>query len=324
MTLPQYNVANLIANTKIRCAVPTSQLTFEDEDWTIMASNTLQDEVVPLVMTTREEFFVTYEDVALPADGIIPIPSAAVGAKLRAVCWLQQGNPLQIFALPQLTLDVVSGVANNVLTVGTTVPGAFGGFFLQDNSIHVWPSTGIIGGNTIRLYYFRRALQLADPRNYSQVVSVAGNLLQLERVPASFTVGSVVNTISSTPNFAITNAGSEVVAVSTPSIELADATGIEVGDYMTLEGYSAIPQVPVEAHAYLAQLTAVFALESLNDESGASRASEKAEKLKKGLLTMVSSRVDGSPKKIVAGNGGIKAAAMFGGNLARGYWGVAR
>ncbi len=323
MALPQYNVAELIANIKIRCSVPTSQLTFEDTDWAVMASNTLQDEVVPLIMTTREEFFVTYEDVVLPADGIVPIPSAAVGAKLRSVCWLQQSSPLQLYNLPRLDLDVVAGIANNALTVGTTVPGAFGGFFLQDNSIHVWPSTGIIGGNILRLYYFRRALQLAAPREYSQVVDITDTFIQLERVPASFEIGSIVNTVSSLPNFTITNSGATVVAVSTPTVEVDDPTGIEIGDYMSLEGYSAIPQVPVEAHAYLAQLTAVFALESLNDESGAKKASEKADRLRTNLLTMVSSRVDGSPKKIVAGNGGIRSAATFGGTM-NGGWGVTR
>lgn len=324
MALPQYNVANLIANIKIRCAVPSSQLTFEDTDWAEMASNTLQDEVVPLVMSTREEFFVTYEDVVLPATGIVPIPSEAVGAKLRSVCWLQQSNPLQLFNLPRLDLDVVAGIANNAMTVGTTVPGAFGGFFLQDNSIHIWPSTGIVGGNILRLYYFRRALQLADPRSYSTVLSVTDNTIVLERAPASFEVGSIVNTVSSLPNFAITNSGATITAVSSPTIEVDDATGIEVGDYISLQGYSAVPQIPVEAHAYLAQLTAVFALESLNDEAGANKASEKAMKLRTNLLTMISSRVDGSPKKIVAGNGGIKAASMFGGALGRGYWGGSR
>src|SRR5690606_16238107 len=104
------------------------------------------------------------------------------------------------------------------------------------------------------------------------------------------------------------------------SLVLDSVEGIEVGDYITLEGYSAIPQIPVEAHAYLAQLTAAKCLEGLGDREGMKAALDKAESLKKSLLVMTSQRVDGSPKKVVSPNGGVRIASSLRG-IRRGSWG---
>lgn len=94
--------------------------------------------------------------------------------------------------------------------------------------------------------------------------------------------------------------------VSAPSVILDSVEGIEVGDYISDLGFSAIPQIPVEAHAYLAQLTAVKALEGLGDRTGMEAAQEKADLLKKSLLVMISQRVDGSVKKVVNPSGGLR------------------
>ncbi len=98
--------------------------------------------------------------------------------------------------------------------------------------------------------------------------------------------------------------------------------GIEVGDYISEYGYSAVPQIPVEAHAYLAQLTAQMALEGLGAAEQAARAEKKAMTLKTNLLIMFSERVDGSVKKIVHPKGGVRAASGLGGNMGYGGWGL--
>ncbi len=319
MAEPQYSVAELIANIKRRCAVPTSQLTYTNEDWSLMANDTLQGEVVPLVMSARQEYFVDFIDVVNPSDGIIDIPDVAVGAKLRAVCWVQtpDAQPLSMVSLPRLDLDVVAGFG----AVNST-PYTIAGFYVQDNQICVYPNTGIPAGQTIRLYYYRRSLVLAAPTTYSRVLSVdeLNTELILDRVPAGFLVGGQINAISPLPNFAITNADATITAVSSPTLVLDSVDGISVGDYISEFGFAAVPQIPVEAHAYLAQLTAVMALEGLGASDAASKAKEKAETLKTNILIMFSERVDGSIKKLVHPKGGIRAASSLGG-MGYGGWG---
>ncbi len=308
MPLPQYATEQLIENIKRRCAVPTSQLTYTDEDFTLLANDTLQDEIVPTMMTAREEYFVFYEDFASPTNGIIEFPKSAIGAKLRSVCYIQQSaNPLLLINLPRIDLDVVAGIGfiNNV---------SLAGFFVQNNALHLYPNTCVPSGTLIRLYFYKRTLTLADPDNYGQVVSIdaMNNTLVLQNVPSGWAVGTTLNSVSSEPNFQTTNDLMTVTAVSTPTIIVDSVAGVEVGDYITEVGFSAIPQVPVEAHAYLAQLTAVLCLEGLGDREGAKAAQDKAEKIKTGLMTVVSQRVDGSVKKVINPNGGLRLGSKIG------------
>lgn len=317
MALPQYNVEKLIQNIKRRCTVPTSQLTFTEEDFTLIANDELQTVVVPLMMSTREEFFVDYIEVTSHSDGRIPIPPKAIGSKLRTVCYVQQSTPLLLINLPLLNLDVVAGVGANFIN-GLT----FTGFYLQDDHICLYPNTSVPVGTRIRLYYYRRTLELAAPSQYGRIRSIDPdtNTILLDYVPSSWIPGTELNAVKSEPSFSITSEGFTVVASSAPSIIVSSVEGLSVGDYISELGYSAIPQVPVEAHAYLAQLTAAKCLESLGDFEGAAKAEKKAEDLSKGLLVMTEQRVDGSPKKVISPNGGVRIASSLRG-IRRGSWG---
>lgn len=306
MAQPQYDVEQLIENIQRRCMVPTSQLTYEDPDFADLATDELQGEVVPLIMSAREEFFVEYVDVSVNSDRTIPIPKEAAGAKLRGVCYVQQTSPLILVNLPRIDLDVVAGI-------GFFNAWTMAGFYIQGNDLILYPNTSVPVNTTIRIYYYRRALALAAPDAYGKVISIDENTssVVLDYVPADWTTGTELNSVSSEPNFAITNSLLTVVSTSSPTVVLDSVEDIEVGDYISEYGWSAIPQVPVEAHAYLAQLTAVKALEGIGDREGMAAAAEKAKSLKDNLLIMITSRVDGSPKKIINPDGGLRFGSGF-------------
>lgn len=308
MATPQYSTEQLIENIKRRCSVPTSQLTFTEEDFALMANDELQGEVAPLIMSTREEYFVDYVDVVAPADGVIPFPEETIGNKIRSVCYVQAGSPLVLINLPRISLDVVAGVGVS------NYNNALAGFFLQGNDLVLYPNTSVPVNTTIRIYYYKRTLVLAAPSQYGRVISVDPNTntVVLSFVPSEWEVGDKLNSVGSKPPFAVTNASVEITTLSAPSVILDSVEGIEVGDYISDLGYSAIPQVPIEAHSYLAQLTAAKCLESLGDTQGMQSALAKADKLKTALMVMISQRVDGSVKKIVNPNGGLRLSSGLG------------
>jgi hypothetical protein len=305
--LPQYNNEELINNIKRRCAVPTSQLTYTDADWVAIANDELQGEVVPLIMSTREEFFVEPYDLTSPADGVIDIPANAVGSKLRSVVYRQQENPLIINNLPRIDLDIVAGV-------GFMNANVIAGFYVQGNEIMLYPNTSVPTNSPMRLYFYRRTLVLAEPTKYGQVLTIDPdtNTVVLDYMPSAWTTGTEVNGVSSLPGFKTTLALATIQTASSPTVILDTVEGLSIGDYISNLGYSAIPQVPVEAHAYLAQLTAAKALEGLGDREGMAAALKKAEALKENLLVMISQRVDGSVKKVMNPSGGLRAP--------NGYW----
>lgn len=298
--LPQYSTEQLIDNVKRRCSVPTSQLTYTDQDFCDLATDEMQGEVVPLIMSCREEYFVTFEDIAVPGNREITLPEEAVGAKLRSVCWVSQLSPLVLTNIPRIDLDVVAGVGfSNYATLA--------GFYIQGNKLMLWPNTSVPVGTTIRVFYYKRALNLVSPSFYGQVVAINSgtNTLQLTFVPSTWDTGTLLNSVGYMPPFDV-DASPTIVSKSSPSLVVNDVTGIVVGDYVSELGFSAIPQLPIEAHQYLAQLTAVKALEGLSDENGMRAAQSKADMLRKNLLVMISQRVDGSVKKILNPSGGFR------------------
>lgn len=311
MAAPQYNTEELIANIKRRCLVPTSQLTYTDPQMTLLANDELQGEVVPLIMSTREEYFVDFVDVPSPSDGLIDFPVNAIGSKLRNVSYLSQTSPLVIINLPRIDLDVVAGIGfYNYATLA--------GFYVKGNQICLYPNTSVPTNTNIRIYFYKRSLSLAAPTAYGQVVTVdaLSNTVTLDQVPLNWAIGTQINTVEQGPNFSITCPLATVTAKSSPTLILDTVEGISVGDYMSEYGYSAIPQIPLEAHAYLAQLTAAKLLEGLGDRDGMTAALQKALSLKDALLVMVSNRVDGSPKKVMNPDGGLRLR-----NFRRGWWG---
>jgi len=151
-------------------------------------------------------------------------------------------------------------------------------------------------------------LALAAPENYGRVesIDVGAKSIVLDNIPRSWEVGTRLNSIAADPNFTVTNDDTEITTINSPTVVLSSVDGISVGDYISDEGYSAIPQIPVEAMNYLAQLTAVACLEGLGDVPGMQAAQAIAEQYKQNLLIMISQRVDGSIKKVMNPDGGLR------------------
>lgn len=307
MALPQYDMSALIDDIKIRCTVPTSQLTFTNARFTSLANVYLKGKVIPLIMSTREEYFVDFYETILPSDGIIPFPGDTVGIKLRSVCYVQQRSPLILINLPRIDLDVVAGVGWNNYT-------SIAGFYVEGNNLVLYPNASVPQNTPIRIYFYKRTLVLATPGTYGQITAIDSgtNTLTMSRVPSSWTTGTQINTMAQSPNFDVTNELATVVSSATPTLTLDSVTDMSVGDYVSEYGYSAIPQIPLEAHGYLAQITAAKVLSSLGDRDGGKEAWDEAKELKENLLVMISQRVDGSVKKVIPPQGGIRLGAGLG------------
>jgi hypothetical protein len=87
--------------------------------------------------------------------------------------------------------------------------------------------------------------------------------------------------------------------VSSPTLGLTTVVGLSVGDYLTVEGETLVPQLPIEIHAFLAQAAAVKVLEAMGDSQGMRNAETKLQQVQKDVLTLISPRTDGSVKKVV-------------------------
>lgn len=310
-----YDTQALIDDVERRCSVPLSQMTFTPLDLVLFATKKLQSSIVPLVMRAKQEYFVKDVDIVPDSTGIIPIPDDAVGAKLEYVMAFSDQN---IIKIPRLDLGVIASNGSNNSNfgfVGNNNVVGNGGFYVQGNDIHLYPKNLLNTYNQmVKLYYFQRTLTLAEPTAYGRITSIDynANSVVLNNVPLEWAPGTVLNIQKGTPNdFKILVPSISIVTLSDPTVNLSGSIAdVNVGDYVCFKDYVACPQIPEEAHSYLAQLIVIKCMEGLGDTQAMTNAIGSAEQEKNDLVSLISDRVEGQPKKIVNTN-------AFGGRWSR-------
>lgn len=276
-----------------------------------MADEELQIGIVPLVMRTREEYFVSYMDTTITGTELgFDLPTRAIGGVLREVTIIQnpgsQDTPNER-KIAQLPADDASynNNFNNFLGIQA--------FYLRNNQVILSPNASAFGGGILlRQYYFLRPNKLVQVNQTAQITAVNGNVATVSSIPlnfANYASGIFTFTsdvIKSSPGFSLLDMD-DTLTCNTTNLTITfpnplssyGNNGINVGDYICNSGESPIPQIPVELHTLLAQRTAVKILESLGDEKNLPAAQRKLTEMENNITGLISQRVQGNVKKIV-------------------------
>lgn len=284
-----YTTADLIEAVKSIASIPTSQNLFQTADFLRFANHEMQIQLVPLVMSTREEYFVADHDVAVTANkATYTIPSRAIGGKLRDIQFID-GDTIE--SLPRLNPDDV-----------TSTKYGRSGFYLQGSSVVLSPSPQ--RETTLRLKHFRRPNRLVDVTATGKIVSIdrPNNQITVGSAPSTFGTNVLVDFIKGEPSFECVSIDAPITGVSGTTLTFASIPAdLAVGDHVALAGESPIPQIPIELHPMLAQMVAVKCL--LAQKHSAKSEIEKLAEMKQSALLMLSPRVDGEPQKITNRSG---------------------
>lgn len=305
-----YTTTGLVAKLKRFGSVPTSQALFLTADFISLMNDELMNTILPLIMRAKEEFFITSSDVAIVAGtSAYTIPSRAAGSQLRDIVIVDaNGNEQGMANLGPNGIKNQGGFATN---------NNFG-FYVKDNKIVLFPSP-TEAGRSIRFKYARRPNQLVGVSFAGQVSSFSSGAktITTASMPTGFTTSKLYDIISNVPPFI--SLGDDLVVTSivgnVMTFSASLPTDLAAGMYVCEASESPIPQVTPEAHAILAQLGAVKALEAMNDP-GLKKAKDKADQMMADFLDLISPRLDGSSEKVVNRGGIFDAAAGGYGNRA--------
>ncbi len=285
-----YTSDDLLNIVKKRAFIPISQETFSDADLLEMASDELKSQVVPEVLATREEWYVTPYAVVLDGTELsVDIPSRAIGGALRDVTFSQGGVEM---SLARLSLeDKVD------LSVGGT--GHISAFYVQGNQLMLFGSQA----GTLNMYFNCRPGALVATTEAATISASdpETKMVTVDTVPASWGTGTVIDIVKRKPHFEYKNLSLTIVNIAGNIIEVAEpiSTNISVGDWVTLEDTSPAPQIPLEWFPYLAECVVNQVFLSQGDKEAADQAEKKMEKLRKSALSLMAPRVQGETKKTV-------------------------
>jgi hypothetical protein len=295
-----YTADDIIDNIRIRATVPNSEQLFTPERLVALLTDEMRTLLVPQIMSVQEDYFLTYQDQSLTDELVYDMPEQAIGMKLKDV-YIVDSDGQEIEKLGRRE-DRVGPWTNYTST---------NCFHVQNNQIKL---SNRPQGTSLRMYYYRRPNQLVTEAEAGRIesIDVNNNTVVLSTVPTDWEVGTSVCVIKGKPGFDCKVEATDIVSLSTPTVGLTSVTGLAVGDWVALEGYSPIPQLPVEAHPVLAQAVVVKVMESLGDVNGMQAAQAKLNKLQEDMYTVLNPRVDGAPKKIVSDRG-VFSASRFNG-----------
>lgn len=299
MAAKRYVVTDMVTSVKARASVPESDGTLTSEDIIRFANEELDENIIPLILSTREEFFLTYEDVSLTSGQTeIDIPYRALGMRIRAIKPIsngKEGRPLS--HIPMELSDDYEGVYDYTVDRG---------FFLRNDKIVLVNSLGS-SNTSLRVYYYLRPNNLVVTSRVGSIeaIDTATNTVTVVTFPSVINDSSEVDFIQSLPNHRTHSFDIQVTSVSSATRQITVSElpeNLQVGDYICLAGESPTPQIPVDVIPILEQAVVCKVLESIGDTEGLKNANARLQKLEQRLGNILDSRIEAPGRKVINPN----------------------
>lgn len=273
--------ADLLASIKNRALIPTSQETFTDEDLLQMADEELLTSLVPLILSTQEDYYTSWKDY--PVDGKeYEISSRALGGKLRdVVCVNETGDE---YSVPRVNPE------------DAEYSDEFS-FFLRANRVIFTE----LPKDPVRVYFHIRPNCLIKSMNCGVVTAIDTDLrtVEISTIPSNFTAASIYDVVSPKAPF-------QCRAIDLTPTDITDSVltfdvlpTVSLGDYLCLAGQSPVVQLPYDLIPVLAQSVAVKVLEGNGDRDGMAAAQARLDTMGRNAFKLLEPRVDGQPSKVI-------------------------
>ena len=145
---PYLNSADLIESVKRKISFPVSQNTFTDKDILAFANDEMFIAQVPAVLEFHEEYFVFVQQIPImQGQNRYPIPTRAIGQKLRDVKWEDtNGN---IFDMARVNPEEKAFYQINIGTSETISK-----YYIEGNDLVILPALTVTNALTLFFYYF--------------------------------------------------------------------------------------------------------------------------------------------------------------------------
>jgi hypothetical protein len=299
-------VSELLKSIKSRMMLPEANSTFSDDDLIAFANEEMLIGLVPSILQMKDDYLTAKHVTPLETSKVkYTLPERSLGNKLRDVSYSSDG--LNEYEMTQINSDEkYSGMGM------TSNTGYMRQFYMQGDSIVLYPDTNSTIGGFLYFYYYMRPNTLVK----DAAVAVISNI---NRTTGEITVSNLPSTylISSTYDFVKRNSPHSIMTKidNTPAIDVSVSniqssakiltvpaatipSNLQIGDYISLAGESCIPNVPTELHMILAQRVACRVLEAIGDTAGLTNANNKLQEMEGKTGIILDQRVEGAVHKI--------------------------
>lgn len=331
--------STLISTVKREAMIPTTQNTFQTEDFLAIANQELRISVVPNILVYHEEYFTRDSNpVPLVANqSNYAIPYRAVGGKFRDVYYIDTNGNLQ--SMSRISPD------DRTYYQQSNTQSSYVFFYLQGNELVLVPSVGSNPVGSLIFSYYMRPNELVDESRVATITHVAvgtsTTVVTVDGVPSgldatvqdgasftAFTIETKLDLLQTNPghktlSFDVypTNVDSVGNTITFNNSDLLGFVGqnasssaiptLRAGDYIAFAGECIIPQIPSDLHDLLAQRVVARVLQSLGDQIGLQAANQKLMDMTQNAGTLINNRSEGQPQKIFARNSPLRSGKRW-------------
>ena len=300
--MPSYTTDNELVKQVQRLAhIPLANTTFLPADVCALADDECRTAILRQILSVREAYYLTNQDVAVNATGIFPIPYRAIGQRIHEV---QMVVGTLVYPLARIEPKDLTNTLN--------APTNTYGFYLQANNIVTLP---ILPSGVCRIWHYVRPSNLVSSSTCAQVTVITSTTVTVSSVPSGYSTNVLIDFTQDQPPFGllsydvpITNVVGSVLSFAAGTIP----TTLAVGDWICLAGTTPVPQIPLEFHPLLAQRVSVKVLESQGYLQKMEAAQKKLQEMEKDVLSIISPRDEGNSKKITPNRGLIQPGSNRG------------
>ena len=287
----------IIEGVNRRISNPQAQGLLLDSDILAFCDDIVQEEIIPILESVNQDFFVTkFEQLITPGQSLYSIPYRAIGRSLRELKIRDQtGQYLR--NLPLIPIED----AYTYYQWNTVV-----GFHFEGDRIRLVPGvpTSLANDQYLVFWYRIPPNQLVPYTEVSQVVSILGNVITVDQVPASFNALPLVDFIQGQSGSTIYSINIPISSVGVNTITFASSaeipTELQAGDFISLNGQSyVLNYIPNEAYPLVETLTCRRCLQAISDYEGIKVLDIDAERARTNLKMILEPRIDGEPTIIV-------------------------
>jgi hypothetical protein len=263
-----YTVSDLIEQVQLDAFIPQGQSTFQPADILRVASSVIETELLPLILSSKGDFFLTSSILSIDANGYARIPNRAVGN-----------------GIAEVRVASTKVVISDVQTIGQKL---------------YFPTTPT--GSVVEVFYYLRPGKLTTTYGTITAIDALTNTVNLSAIPSGFTTARKYDLIRAEGGYealAIDLTSSSIDSGTNQMTFAVLPIDLQVGDYVVFQDTSPVPQLPVEFFGLLSHLTAIKLFQSNGDYEAASVLENKTKELKDNALTLICPRVSKSGQAIV-------------------------
>lgn len=335
-------IDDIVAELQTIDNTPLTQQTFTTDVLIQFCDDALQDTVVPLITSAREEYFVqTYSSLIGPAANggltMLTIPGESAGFRIRDVYMFDpgSGNTAMNWSFTakskRINPDTIPYFSNGVF-YPIFLPSILPQYFIQNNILYFYPNLTQLWLAKMRVFKAPNHL-VSYTKCAGQITSLlGGNQVTVDNVPQGTNIppnlgglgdwtnntGPNATTIdvlqqsmpfdfrtSASTGFILINKSIVAVSGSTVTLDADTYASIQVGDFLVTSQCSPFIQyVPFEAHNLIKLLASMRVLKAQGDLANWSVSAQMYNQARTDFLNLITPKVENQPKKIGGGNRG--------------------